>query len=66
MQVAFHEKFIIDKNGNRTDVIINAREYEKILRLLQEARVLKIIQEGEKEYRQGKLKSIKSLSDLDK
>jgi len=65
MQTTFHEKFIIDKNGKRTDVVINAKEYEKMLHLLQEAHVLKIIQTGEKEYRSGKLKPIRALSDLD-
>ena len=38
----------------------------KILSLLEEARILKIVQEGEKEYRDGKLKSIRSVSELDK
>ena len=35
-------------------------------RLQEEAKALKIIREGNKEYHSGKLKSIKSLSDLDK
>jgi len=35
-------------------------------RLQEEFRVLKITKEGDKEYRSGKLKPIKSLSDLDK
>ncbi len=66
MQTVFHEKFVVDENGKRTAVIINAKEYEKILHLLEEAEVLKVIREGEKEYRQGELKPISSLSDLDK
>lgn len=53
MQALFHEKFIVDKKGKRTAVII-------------EAEVMKIISKGEKEYRSGKLRPIKSLSDLDK
>lgn len=35
-------------------------------RLQEEFKALKIIREGNKEYRSGKLKPIKSLSDLDK
>jgi PHD/YefM family antitoxin component YafN of YafNO toxin-antitoxin module len=66
MQTVFHEKFVIDENGKRTAVIIDAKEYTKILRLLEEAQILKIIREGEQEYREGKLKPIQSLSDLDK
>ncbi len=66
MQTIFHEKFVIDENGKRTAVLIDAKEYAKMLRLLEEAQVLKIIREGEKEYRQGKLKPIYSLSELDK
>ena len=66
MQTIFHEKFVIDENGKRTAVLIDAKEYAKMLRLLEEAQVLRIIREGEKEYKQGKLKSIHSLSELDK
>jgi len=62
----FHEKFVVDGKGKRTAVIIDAREYSKMLHLLEEAHALKIIREGEKEYRQGKLKPIHSLSELDK
>jgi PHD/YefM family antitoxin component YafN of YafNO toxin-antitoxin module len=58
MQTIFHEKFVIDENGKRTAVLIDAKEYAKMLRLLEEAQVLKIIREGDKEYRQGKLKPI--------
>jgi len=35
-------------------------------RLQEEFRALKITKEGDKEYRSGKLRPIKSLSDLDK
>ena len=66
MQTAIHKKFIVDEKGKRTAVIIDAKDYEKMLRLLEEAHVAKIIREGEKEYRSGKLKPIKSLSDLEK
>ena len=66
MQTLFHEKFVVDKKGRRTAVIIERKDYEKMLHLLEEAHVMKIIREGEKEYRNGKLKPIKSLSDLDK
>ena len=66
MQTIFHEKFVIDENGKRTAVLIDAKEYAKMLHLLEEAQVLKTIREGEKEYRQGKLKPIHSLSELDK
>lgn len=66
MRTIFHEKFIVDENGKRTAVIINTKDYEKILRLLEEAKILKIIREGEEEYRQGRLKSIQSLAELDK
>ena len=66
MQTIFHEKFVIDENGKRTAVLIEAKEYAKMLRLLEDARVLKIIREGEIEYRHGKLRPIHSLSELDK
>ena len=66
MQTVIHKKFIVDEKGRRTAVIIDAKEYEKMLKLLDEARALKIVREGNAEYRNGKLKSIKSLSDLDK
>lgn len=66
MQTIFHEKFVVDANGKRTAVLIDAKEYIKILRLLEEVQALKIMCEGEKEYKQGKLKAIHSLSDLDK
>lgn len=66
MQTVFHEKFVVDENGKRTAVIIGTKEYKKILHLLEEAEILKIIREGEKEYRQRELKPIESLSDLDK
>ncbi len=65
MRTVFHEKFVIDENGNRTAVIIGAKDYAKMLRLLEEAHILKIIRKGEEEYRRGKLKPIQSLSDLD-
>ena len=66
MKTIFHEKFVTDENGKRTAVIIDMKEYLKIVRTLKEAEVLKIIREGEEEYRQGKLKPIQSLSELDK
>lgn len=66
MQTLFHEKFVINRSGRRTAVILDIKEYTKILFLLEEARVLKIVQEGEKEYREHKLKPIHSLSALDK
>ena len=66
MHTTFHEKFVINRNGKRTAVILEMKEYTKMLSLLEEARVLKIVQEGEKEYREGKLKSISSVSELDK
>jgi len=50
-------------------VILPLREYEKMwrkmARLAEEAKVLEIIAEGEREYRGGKLKAIKSLAELD-
>ncbi len=65
MQTLFHEKFIVDKKGKRTAVIINAGEYERMLRLIEEAEVLKIVQKGEEEFKKGKLKPIHSLAELD-
>ena len=57
-------------------VIFPLKEYERISKkiarlvkekkaLTEEARILSIIAEGEREYRGGKLKAIKSLVDLD-
>lgn len=57
-------------------VILPLKEYEKMRRkmaklaerekaLAEEARILEIVVEGEREYREGKLKSIKSLTELD-
>ena len=66
MHTTFHEKFVINRNGKRTAVILEMKEYTRMLSLLEEARVLKIVHEGEKEYREGKLKSIRSVSELDK
>ena len=65
MQTTFHEKFIVDKKGNRTAVVIDAQEYKRMLRLIEEAEVIKIVQKGEEEFKKGKLKSIHSLSELD-
>ncbi|MCM8784558.1 MAG: hypothetical protein NC818_07355 [Candidatus Omnitrophica bacterium] len=66
MRTIFHEKFIVDENGKRTAVVIDAKKYMKILRLLEEAQILKVIRKGEREYRKDKLKPIQSLSELDK
>ncbi|MDO8140645.1 MAG: hypothetical protein Q6358_04025 [Candidatus Brocadiales bacterium] len=61
-----HEKFIVDENGKKKAVIIEFKDYKKMLYLLEEAECVKIINEGEQEYRRGKLKPIKSLAELDK
>ncbi len=56
-------------------VILPLKEYEKMRRkmakliegknaLAEETRVLEIVAEGEREYREGKLKSIRSLAEL--
>ena len=56
-------------------VILPLKEYEKMRRkmakliegekaLAEETRVLEIVAEGEREYRGGKLKSIRSLAEL--
>ena len=66
MQTVFHEKFVIDKNGKRTAVILNVKEYEKMLSLLEEAHIVNIVREGEKEYRQRKLKPLRSMAELEK
>lgn len=66
MQTVLHEKFVIDGRGRRTAVLIDVKEYAKLLFLLEEAQIIKTINQGEKEYRQGKLKPIHSLADLDK
>jgi len=57
-------------------VILPLTEYEKIRKKIEklkkekklsveEAEILKIIAEGEKEYKEGRLKPIKSLAELD-
>ena len=57
-------------------VVLTLPEYEKMRKKIErlereketteeEARILKIIAEGEQEYRGGKLKPLKSLADLD-
>lgn len=66
MPTVLHEKFVIDERCRRTAVLIDVKEYAKLLRLLEEAQILKTINQGEKEYQQGKLKPIHSLSELDK
>ena len=66
MHTLFHEKFVINQNGRRTAVILDIKEYTKMLSLLEEARILKTVQEGEKEYRAQKLKPIRSMFELDK
>ncbi|HLD29285.1 MAG TPA: hypothetical protein VJC03_03000 [bacterium] len=66
METIFHEKFIVDEKGKRTAVVIGAKEYAKILTLLKEAKILRIARQGEKEFRNGKLKAIRSLSELDR
>ena len=61
---------------NKGMVFLSLMEYEKIREKIErlerekefsqeEAETLKIIAEGEREYREGKLKSIKSLSDIE-
>ena len=49
-------------------VVLPLKAYEKmkerIVRLEEEARVLQIVADGEREYKAGKLKPIKSLSEL--
>ncbi|OIO72518.1 MAG: hypothetical protein AUJ85_10115 [Elusimicrobia bacterium CG1_02_37_114] len=48
-------------------VVLTKKEYEDAIQKNKEIlEVLKIIAQGEKEYRQGKTKPIHSLSDLDK
>lgn len=64
MQTIFHEKFVVDKKGRRTAVIIDAKEYERMLRLIEEADLLKTVRKGEEEFKKGKLKPIHSLSEL--
>lgn len=67
------DKIIREKKGM---VILPLLEYEKIKKKIgklerekrifeEEAEILKIIAEGEKEYKEGKLKPIKSLKELD-
>ena len=57
-------------------VILPLKEYEKIRKKMEtlekerqismeEAEILAIIAEGEREYKEGKLKAIKSLAELD-
>ncbi len=65
MRKVFHKEFVIDEKGEKKAVIIDFKDYKKMLRLLEEAECVKIINEGEQEYRQGKLKPIKSLAALD-
>lgn len=60
----FDEKIVIDKKGRQIAVLIDLHRYKKILKLLKEAEVIKIIKEGEKEYKNGNLKAINSLKDL--
>ena len=64
IRAIFNEKFVVDEKGKRTAVIINIKEYARMLQLLEESQVLKIIREGEKEYKEGKLKPIHTLSEL--
>ena len=61
-----HEKFIVDEHGKKKAVIIEFKDYKKMLLLLEEAKCIKIINKGEQEYLQGKLKPIKTLAELDK
>ena len=61
-----HEKFIVDENGKKKAVIIEFKDYKIMLHLLEEAKCIKIINKGEQEYLQGKLKPIKTLTELDK
>ena len=61
-----HEKFIVDENGKKKAVVIEFKDYKKMLHLLEEAKCIKIINKGEQEYRKGKLRPIKSLAELDK
>ena len=53
------------KKEKKAVIIMDFKDYKKMLRLLEEAECVKIINEGEQEYRQGKLKPIKSLAELD-
>lgn len=66
-------KEFIKKRGM---VILSLREYEKIKEKMaklerarkfsqEEAEILRIIAEGEREYREGKLKPIKSLAEIE-
>lgn len=52
-------------NGIKINYFI-AQAIKERLQETEEDKALKIIREGNKEYRNGKLKPIKSLSDLDK
>ena len=60
------KKFIVDENGKKKAVVIEFKDYKKMLHLLEEAKCIKIINKGEQEYRKGKLRPIKSLAELDK
>ena len=37
-----HEKFIVDENGKKKAVIVEFKEYKKMLHLLEEAKCIKI------------------------
>ncbi len=66
MHKVMHERFIVDETGKKKAVIIEFKDYKKMLHLLEEAKCMKIINKGEQEYLQGKLKPIKTLAELDK
>ena len=60
---------ILDESLRRRGVVmLSLKAYEKmrerIYRLEEEARILQIVAEGEREFKEGKLKSVQSLRGL--
>ena len=65
MKIQFNEKFITNEKGKRIAVILDNKQYLRIMKLVEKTKVVKLINEGEKEFKAGRIKPIRSLSDLD-
>ena len=63
--MALDTEKIIDKNGKHKAVVLDIRQYKKLLSLIEETKIIKMINKGEREYGMAKIKPISSLAELE-
>lgn len=51
MKLALNEKYIVDNKGNRTGIVLDIDEYQRILELLEDIEDIKYIREHKNDER---------------